>query len=282
MTYFLNNYPIQVLNKFNRFDFNLDKCSCIHRDFSNYQPIDKNLLFIWIGEKLPVNSKYIIEQYQKSNPTFNIVLIHIKDLDTSDNKYAIELKKILNNCPTTNAYCGLYNSEFLKKLRNSKQVDKNVAFSDVLRFYILNDIGGIYCDLDTFPNKPFDEQLLKYNFYVQYLNTNAKENALWTDIYFFGMKKNTISLNDTILFDKQIAYRTDLFLKSPYFDVPITQKMTIDNFDYYKQQFVQQTLIYKKQQFNEHDYIAHFYNRSWSCELMHNKDEFRIFDKCNL
>jgi len=64
--------------------------------------------------------------------------------------------------------------------------------------------------------------LLKYNFYVQYFNTNAKENALWTDIYFFGMKKNTIALNDIMLFDKSIPVRTDLFLKSPYFDVPIT------------------------------------------------------------
>jgi len=63
----------------------------------------------------------------------------------------------LNKCSPTNLYYGLYNSEFLKKLRNAKQTDKNVAFSDILRFYILNRIGGIYCDLDTFPNKPFDE-----------------------------------------------------------------------------------------------------------------------------
>lgn len=63
--------------------------------------------------------------------------------------------------------------------------------SDILRMEILNEYGGIYVDCDTFPIKPFDDDIISKSFIAQHdykigYGRNARY-VKYIDNYFIGM-----------------------------------------------------------------------------------------------
>ena len=257
-----------------RFKFKGDSCdglSYINFIDDEQIVIPKNLVFVWIGEQIPTYAKFAMQSFKKANPDFNIVLKHIVDWDSSNDKHVNYVKTGIKN---KNGFFGKFyvRSFFSKFHKLGSKVDKNVMYSDMLRFSVLNDIGGIYLDCDTFPNKPFDDDLLKHNFFVGYDTLSSKH---WEDIYMFGMKPNTISLTDFIS-DDYACGDFDIWkiFKSPYFNYNIVNNFNLykcSNYNTFIKKFYDCDLEYKLNGFNNWDsYIAHFFKRSWNLNLIPN------------
>jgi len=62
-----------------------------------------------------------------------------------------------------------------------------VTIADYLRFNLLTKYGGIYCDLDCYPLKPFDDDILSEPFCVE---CNYKENG--PDLFCIGNTPNNV------------------------------------------------------------------------------------------
>ena len=267
-----------------RFEFNseFDKSEYGHVAYANDSKttIPKNLIFIWIGKTIPIWMKNSIDAYSKVNPEFNIIVEHIEDLSNTKNKYVLELKDILNSPNDSwQFFKKFHRSKFSKMLLNSKKdIDNAVEFSDMLRFYILNAIGGIYVDADTFPNKPFDEQLLKKNFFVRYYNPIS--NEMWEDIFFIGMKPKTICVDDNPATDDQSNnFSIYHIFKSPYFDYNCIRNKTLlknENKELFEK-FYAGKLEYDEKIIGHTSYIMHFNNRSWSIEVLPIEKQHKFF-----
>jgi glycosyltransferase involved in cell wall biosynthesis len=110
--------------------------------------IPKIIHQIWIGPKK--RPKYM-EKWVEMNPDFEYILW--------DNERV---------------------SNFL--IKNKKQYDlfgdKYHGKSDILRYEILHQYGGIYFDADCEPIKPLDESLLDTDFFSCYLNEKKRNNRL--------------------------------------------------------------------------------------------------------
>lgn len=250
------------------FDFNNDVTfDCSHVQFIDTYSISipKNLVFIWIGEHIPEYTKFSIQKFKQVNPDFNVYVKHVVDWETTKDKHVQYVKDRIGY---RNGFFGKYwNCQSSERLRGGNNVDLNVVRSDMLRFSVLNDIGGIYLDGDTFPNKPFDDSLLKKNFFVGY---ETLEHDKWEDIFFLGMKPNTIS-DDDYISDEYGNFGIYQIFKSPYFNYN-----KIDTFNVYmhpqakqlKEQFFSTTLNYRMGQFGTDSYIVHFCKRNWNTNLL--------------
>lgn len=137
--------------------------------------IPKKIWFIWFGDNKPNYVDFAINAFREANPDFNIELIHktIKDIeDPSDKKYDKEIKEciyyILNkDNPRKNI---LYKKSIIAYTTYSKRRFIQIL-ANIFRLKIINTYGGIYLDCDTFPVKPFDDELLNNkNFCVHNIN----------------------------------------------------------------------------------------------------------------
>lgn len=178
--------------------------------------INKDIYFIWFGEN-NLNFQKYIDNFRVLNPLFNIHYICENDLN--DIK-SIEYKKDIINCIE---YIQKY-SKYRDIIDNGKMLNLNfiTLLSDVLRLELLNKYGGIYLDIDTFPNKPFDETLLSLDSFCAYsYMPHSRENRK-KDCFFLGKQKdNNIILNwkniNNIVPVQDDNYRKELFYKNKKF-----------------------------------------------------------------
>ena len=135
--------------------------------------IPKELYFIWVGKTNP--PKWAINSFcafYSVNQNFNPNIIHVTDFDLSfkDSFYMnYEINESSNidlGWSLTNLYRNIdrkgsfINWKYKQNIDTLKIKNPNVILSDLLRFQLLHDYGGIYIDCDCFPIRSFDNKLL--------------------------------------------------------------------------------------------------------------------------
>ena len=239
--------------------------NCSHIEFIDdyMETIPKNLIFVWIGDNVPEWAKFSMNQFKIVNPQYNIIFKHIIDWNSSIDEDVVYVK---NRLHIKNSFWGSYfERPFIQKLVNiGSKVSNNVAISDIFRFHLMNRYGGIYLDTDTFPNKPFDDNLLKRNFFVEY---TTDDGHIWQDIYFMGMKPGTISDQDYISeYFSNGDFDIYKIFKSPYFSYNKIDNINVKRYSNLKKlsdDFYDLKLEYKEFQFDKTSFIAHFNTMSW-------------------
>ena len=151
--------------------------------------IPKQLFFIWFGDK-PNYVDFSIKAFKDINPSFNVELIYEKDPYRSSNKDIKYILESLNDKSTP--YYELCNREYAKKFYYKNDIGKLSALCDCLRFYLINKYGGIYLDCDTFPIKPFDNELLEKN--TNIITKVYIKKHDWYDCFFIGSQINSSPL----------------------------------------------------------------------------------------
>ena len=145
--------------------------------------IQKQLFFIWIGDSKPNYVDFAIQTYKEVNPDFKIDLIRYTVSEIENWEYSNDfilrktIKKLLNNEIHVNPNIPMNDNKYFIQ-----------HICDVYRFELLQYYGGIYLDCDTFPVKPFDEELLsKENFNVRrsLINKDGKKVTFF-DSFFCG------------------------------------------------------------------------------------------------
>ena len=101
-------------------------------------------------------------------------------------------------------------------------------FSDILRFSLLADYGGLWLDASMFVNKPFEDSLLEKNFYTVRLKTDFTNNSIvsrarWVVSCIGTRKKNykLFVLGRKFFFNywKKEEYLINYFLIDYFFDI---------------------------------------------------------------
>ena len=112
--------------------------------------IERCMHFIWIGNHIPEYGLKNIDAFCKMNLSFACNVVHIPDVKhISDNRHAMIWDQVMNSY-----------GQYLPTIEYYRMIGRhdNQVFSNVLRYDILNQNGGIYLDLDCVPCNPFDEQ----------------------------------------------------------------------------------------------------------------------------
>jgi len=183
--------------------------------------IPKQAFFIWIGET-PSYTDFVINTFREVNPTFTFNLIHLPEEVIVNKEFH---KAIYNNNDIVDAIEFSYDCiektltynrnnkyyKYIKMITDKKNVflrrGFSTYFSDILRLEIIERMGGIYLDLDTFPIKPFDDELLKLDHFNAII---TKKNC--REFFFFGAKKGINSWftsYDTTILNESLGYTRD-------------------------------------------------------------------------
>lgn len=238
--------------------------------------IPKIIHFIWIGENVPAWGNNAIENYKIANPLFAIKTWHYENLHVNEQylNYALpifinSLNDFVNSKQQPNI--DIYNNENQKRLawlcflqmkyvigkKENQFILKNKEYSidnipnklysiigDCLKFLILQNEGGIYLDLDTFPIKPFDSELLSNDFFMCY-----------KDVYFLGAIQHEIFWYTKTfrLSHNPIVKMFDIYQKP-------NKELNIAFYNCFLK--CNDDLINKNVQL-KYQYIYHFANRSW-------------------
>lgn len=157
--------------------------------------IPQKIFFIWIGQ-LPAYVKFAINAYRNLNPSFNIQLIHytINQFETLyfQKHIRTEIDRIcyilIDDILNYRRYALLID-KWAEMLYNYNDVPFIQAFCDILRIELLNIYGGLYIDCDTFPIRPFDDELL--NVHDRVLIYHDINGELRPDSYFIGSSGKT-------------------------------------------------------------------------------------------
>lgn len=223
--------------------------------------IPKRIFQIWLGNNIPSYAFFSNNAYKKINQDFEVIFLSltIKDLfDIFNNKTVCQYDNIIK----TSIDCILNKNDKYKTFVDvqTKIYGKNIRaiqlLSDILRLELLNKVGGIYVDCDTYPIKPFDNTLLSYNKFVveRHFDTgfSYNTNQFHIDNYFFGISGN----NE----DQIYEYENDIKLTK----ILQTNKNWFKDIQYYyrKKAFFNQKLVdsmFKNKQF----YIEHYYDNNW-------------------
>lgn len=147
--------------------------------------IPKILHFIWFGKGVPDYAWHVINTYKKVNPDFAINFIHEKNAKNAIHPDVTGCLDLVND--KKSKYYKIFNVPIFKN-NFKNEIIFNTAFSDALRFYLLDKYGGIYLDLDTWPIAPFDDWLLSQKYF--HANVKNKDTA-YPDIYFMGADGKT-------------------------------------------------------------------------------------------
>jgi len=103
--------------------------------------LEKNILFIWIGSKIP--QKYItnVQSYVNNNPSYAIYLF----TDANNRSLCV---------PGVNV---MFVDDMQLVNRDIFDIEQNYgAKADILRYELVHNYGGIYCDIDSVSVKAFD------------------------------------------------------------------------------------------------------------------------------
>jgi mannosyltransferase OCH1-like enzyme len=209
--------------------------------------IPKQLFFIWFGDNKPNYVDFSISKFKEVNPDFNIEFIHEKDPFSSSNediKECIELKNTYFKNFLNRKFC-------IERFGNYPLM----VFSDIYRFYLLKKYGGIYLDCDTFPVKPFDDELLNNDGFYCSLKCNKHG-----DIFFLGSQPNIDILQFNNNHDKCILFNNTI----KNFNVLEQPHLLIKNVNYSKlwKKFHNLELIYGECYYNKF-YIDHYISGKW-------------------
>jgi len=173
--------------------------------------IQKRLLFVWLGDNKPNYVDFAINAFKEVNPSFIIDFIHFSDQDVEDSKsYKGNIAKILKpqqiDCIKKDSLDPDYNNRY----KSFDSVYK-IKLSVPLRFSYLYLYGGIYLDCDTFPIKPFDDELLSKNKFICQQNNNKK------DCFFIGYERNC--KDKSCLLPTRSGYGNNLHKNEKYMDL---------------------------------------------------------------
>ena len=159
--------------------------------------IPKKIFFLWFGDNKPTYVNYAIDVFKTVNPDFKIDLIQY-DIDTINNIENQKVKNKYDECLITAINSVLekntkYESyiSFVKRCLYMLKFIQRVV--DVYKLELMNEFGGIYLDCDTFPNKPFDDDLINRESFIvnrYYKDYNPDERTV--DTYFMGASKSRI------------------------------------------------------------------------------------------
>ena len=224
--------------------------------------IPKHIFQIWIGDNIPKYAIFSNLAYKKINKDFKIIFLHL----TVKNIFDIYVNNYMlcqyDNIIKKSIDCILGKNDkyinFIKIQTNiyGKNIRAIQLLSDILRLELINTYGGIYVDCDTYPIKPFDENILIYNKFTveRHFDTGFlyKTNQLHIDNYFFGTSGKE--------FDQIYNYEMD----NKIIKLLQTNKNWFKNVQYIyrKKQFFNQTLTNKM--FNEKKfYIEHYHDNNW-------------------
>ena len=219
--------------------------------------IPKVIYFIWFGKEKPDYSINSFNNFKNVNCTYSIEYIYERDPFNSSNKDIKICLDLINTKGTF--YYKFYNRSFAKK----HQFSSNGIFtrlSACLRFYLLYTYGGIYLDCDTFPIKPFDEELLNNKGFCCTVEYNG---LLYNDIYFMG------SCENTNIFDiNNLVYHApkDQNVEKNIYKLPILKVNELLNTKRYKQlfdKFIKCELRYGETLMNNNYYIDHYFKNEW-------------------
>lgn len=211
--------------------------------------IEKKLFFLWIGKDIPNYVFFSINSFKKLNLDFNIELVHIPDLESTDNIDVIETKNKLKdkNC----LLYRIYNSRWkISNLSHNKKC-RDIWFSDVLRIHLINKYGGIYLDCDTFAIKSFDEKLLNMNCF-RAMSIDIKTKSKWKDNFFMGSQKGKLS------WDNMKYIRTTAFGNNSIFKNSIPEEY-IQN----RNNFINCIDKFDVNYCMKNEYILHFKTLEW-------------------
>ena len=147
--------------------------------------IPKQLFFIWLGDNKPDYVDFAINAFKEVNPDFKVDLIWFNDKDVEEStNHSGQISNILPEKSINNCLELSKNTSYVDRYKSSLSVYK-IKLSLSLRYFYLNNYGGIYLDCDTFPIKPFDDELLKNDFFLPLLKDNQP------DSFFIGKIKNS-------------------------------------------------------------------------------------------
>ena len=170
--------------------------------------IPKILHFIWIsinGTKMPEYGRFAISKFREMNPDFEINVIDIPNMVTQqDWAHSVEKFPILQEAIVEGLDKKIQlTNRFKQQCQEMKfndtdfwNVRMNIPtyISDSLRFKLIEKYGGIYLDLDCFPLKPFDSNLLNQDGFYMQCNFHPGE-----DICFIGGQKGYTHNNCRII-----------------------------------------------------------------------------------
>lgn len=209
---------------------------------------------IWLGDILPDYTEYVISAYQEMNPSFEIRLTHrtISQLEKIyRGEYTQKDDDIINLA--IQRTLKIEDDEFIKL--QLRLYGDNVRFvqvlSDVLRLELLNRYGGIYVDLDTFPVKAFDQELLSNMFFVI---KRFNGNGFFYDNYFMGKQLDNKKLINPYNFCGIYGLKTINHYPSNY----KTSKFLINQNKFFKKQ-----LKIGDYSFVKDFYIDHYFDGRW-------------------
>lgn len=186
--------------------------------------IPKRLFFIWLGDEVPSYAQTSMSAFKKVNPDFDAIFLHytidqlqrIWDGGEDDPPAKRALSRVLEEQDDyTKWQLDFYGSHlsFLQLL------------SDVLRVEVLNQHGGIYLDLDTFPIVKFDDSLLQNEFFAVKRKSGGMQPFF--DNFFLGKSKSDFQVqspyhvpgaylvDDTMPFSSTTKY---FVLRKKFFD----------------------------------------------------------------
>ena len=143
--------------------------------------IPKQIFFVWIGNNQPKYVNFAINAFKEINSDFKIDLIKysledinnyekLNDQILKDTIYSIIKKRIIYN----------YGIPF-----DNRHLIQHIC--DSYRNFLIEKYGGIYLDCDTFPVKPFDNEILSKDKICYDVCLNPKRCI--RDSSFFGSVK---------------------------------------------------------------------------------------------
>ena len=190
--------------------------------------IPKQLFFIWIGDK-PNYVDFAVNTFKEVNPDFKVDLLEwtINDIENPKDK-------ILS----------ISVNEAIKLNRKDRKFIQSVA--NIYRYRLLNEYGGIYLDCDTFPVKPFDNELLKHTTF-DVLTSWTRNQFCTRDVFFIG----SMNLEDL----KKTA-------KNQVYLYPHTE---CDNYEELRNKFYNLELKYGEYYGDpKYYYINHYHDFTWN------------------
>lgn len=234
--------------------------------------IPKILHFIWFGYT-PNYVTFCIQNFKDINPEFKINFVHYtpqqlesiyftKNINTELDKLIYD---VIDDILYKTHYSELINQqyEFLNRFGNIPFIQ---LLADIFRVELINRYGGIYLDCDTFPIKPFDDNILSTESFCvvdDIYNTKEKNN------YFMGSNKTTFISN---YFSSSL---TSLYLTNNY--MLKTQMKKPFDFQLRRIKFFTTTL--KTTDFtNKTNYIEHYSDFSWGRKMV----QFTKFDNLKI
>lgn len=174
--------------------------------FSVGGPIPKKLHFIWVGGPLPEKFKPFIRRWKQLHPKWEFKLWTDKDINTFPwiNKKAFDTATNLG------------------------------MKSDIWRYEILYQYGGVYLDVDFFPLKPFDDLMTGLDLFLGMSDKGGAHNSLIGSIPKHELLDKLIKtlgtgIEDTNRYSKVLSTTGPVFLESVLF--PLCKK-------FYKQPIV--------------------------------------------